>query len=462
VATSGKIRSLRVRPSQSADLSFNMSGVLAARNFDPETKLGSAYLGRLVSAFDIANALYSKLGDTVPASGNIVDGARLKYDAGTISQVFEKSSGKTDAPFLFALRNASLSALLDQAVRRRENAFLDKYKHATAIENRLNASQTAIVDNLNDLLSREQERFDALDQAYKTDGISVRKKTLSRQSVSNDYKLKMATTTSVAALASWNSALKADVPSGSVMITDVKDSQGNVQQKHEVEDSATLPRLLQTDGSWKLPNNPFFDSQMTASETTSEGQQLVEGENVQYSHPPLENAVSHHQMVISTHAELIRQDLSAYRLPHTKQLLENELMAMDLDVRGLQLNFAHTYLFAPFSGLITAIYKEVGESVEPGEPIVRVENDEVILAVGQINFRDVIRVGMAVQLTTKDLFEGGQPVTIVGSIVSVRGHEVDDDEWDVIVEIENPEVKGQRLLPLNYGFDPDTTDISLG
>jgi hypothetical protein len=67
-----------------------------------------------------------------------------------------------------------------------------------------------------------------------------------------------------------------------------------------------------------------------------------------------------------------------------------------------------------------------------------------------------------VQLTTKDLFEGGQPVTIVGSIVSVRGHEVDDDEWDVIVEIENPEVKGQRLLPLNYGFDPDTTDISLG
>ena len=62
-----KIRTLTVRPFQSADLAFNEAGILDVQNED------LAKLGVRIPAFDL-QTIYSHLGDTLSA-----DDAKLKY-----------------------------------------------------------------------------------------------------------------------------------------------------------------------------------------------------------------------------------------------------------------------------------------------------------------------------------------------------------------------------------------------
>lgn len=439
--TTGAIRNLRVRPSQSADLSFNMPGVISFQNYDFDTGIGTAHLGKSVKAFDIDNQLYQYLGETLPSDGDIEDGARLKYEAGQIRAILMTGQNGNPAPFLFALRNESLAASLDQIVDRRENAFLERYKHAAAISTRLQESYPEILARLNNLLTKSQQRFSLLDTEYANDGVIIKKGMVT------------ATRTQVPAMAMWNTAISGDSPSGTHLITEVKDKDGNLVQKHEILNTASIPRLRDDAGDWKVPDSPTIESQSSEAATRDE----------QYSHPRLDNEMTHDQIMVSLHNDLIKQEAASHRVPHIERILRNELDSLDQEIRTLQVNFAHTFLFSPFDGIVTAIYKDVGEGVEPGEPIARVENDHVIYSVGQIQFRGVIHIGQAATIVADDLFETGQVERFSGTVVSIRGHETDNDEWDVIVEFENPvdPDTGRRLLPLNYHFDPETTRIEI-
>ena len=138
-----------------------------------------------------------------------------------------------------------------------------------------------------------------------------------------------------------------------------------------------------------------------------------------------------------------------------------DLRALDQEIRVLQSNYAHTYLVPPIGGIVTSVYKDIGESVEPGEPILRVENDAYVLLVGIIQVRSAIWPGVKITLTAKDIFETGSTKKVTATIVSVRGHDADNDEWEIVAEAKNPYVTGKPTLPLNYHFDTDTTDIKV-
>ncbi len=47
-------------------------------------------------------------------------------------------------------------------------------------------------------------------------------------------------------------------------------------------------------------------------------------------------------------------------------------------------------------------------------------------------------------------------------MVAIRGHDADNDEWEVVIQIANPQTTGGRLLPLNYAFDRDATQVFFG
>ena len=115
-------------------------------------------------------------------------------------------------------------------------------------------------------------------------------------------------------------------------------------------------------------------------------------------------------------------------------------------------------MISPFSGLITAIYKDVGETVGAGEPILRIENDEELLVVGFIQYRGSLRLQQQVTLATK-IFETNETKELPGRLVAIRGHDADDDEWDVIIHCSNAENPDERIIPINYHFDKDTTEL---
>src|SRR5271166_162742 len=99
-----KVSSLKVRPTQSVDLCFEVDGILG------EQVMANAKLGASVSAFNL-DALYTALGQN-----NSVVAARpglLKYDSQAIHDAAKSMAfGGT---LLFALRAESVKALLDQA-----------------------------------------------------------------------------------------------------------------------------------------------------------------------------------------------------------------------------------------------------------------------------------------------------------------------------------------------------------
>ena len=185
----------------------------------------------------------------------------------------------------------------------------------------------------------------------------------------------------------------------------------------------------------------------------------------EYRHPSAENDIRWLQRELELQDEILAQTLFSFQVPDLDTILKNELASIDQEVRQLQLNLVHTVLASPIAGIITSVYKDVGESVAAGEPVVRVEDDSEILLVGVINCRSAIRVGEPVKIEVKNPFEGGgQPIKLDGKLAVIRGHSSDNDEWDVIIRCGNT-VDGNadaRRLPLNYNFQKEDVTVEIG
>lgn len=63
------------------------------------------------------------------------------------------------------------------------------------------------------------------------------------------------------------------------------------------------------------------------------------------------------------------------------------------------------------------------------------------------------------KMTLKSVFDDKKSRILDGKLLSIRGHEKDNDEWDLVLEIKNPKADGRPLLPVNYQFDPNTDEI---
>jgi hypothetical protein len=72
-------------------------------------------------------------------------------------------------------------------------------------------------------------------------------------------------------------------------------------------------------------------------------------------------------------------------------------------------------------------------------------------------------VGQTAKVTTK-VFDSSTSLTVAGKIVAVRGHDSEDEEWDVVIRCGNRingDPNGVPILPINYNFDYDDTSIDL-
>ena len=93
----GKVRTLTVRPIQSADLAFEMPGIISFQDFE------KARLGERINKCDLESEIYHLLNDSDQSSG------LFKLDA---ESILDRLKGY----ILFALNNRSLSASLKQSI----------------------------------------------------------------------------------------------------------------------------------------------------------------------------------------------------------------------------------------------------------------------------------------------------------------------------------------------------------
>jgi hypothetical protein len=142
------------------------------------------------------------------------------------------------------------------------------------------------------------------------------------------------------------------------------------------------------------------------------------------------------------------------------QVFANELRNIDLDIKQLQIAYLATILMSPIDGIVTGIYKQVGDWVQAGEPVIRIENNSTVILVARLKLPGLIKIGSTVSVNTK-LFDSDRTITVIGNAVAARGHRDEDDRWDVLVSIKNVDDSGNPIFPLGYHFDYDNTEVTV-
>ena len=220
--------------------------------------------------------------------------------------------------------------------------------------------------------------------------------------------------------------------------------------------SAPTPTAANWDSNWAptIPKQdvpgvsgaefPFQSLQKSLNyQTTSnqgaayQAQSITTSDGV-FRHPFYEAQARYERAQIS----LIDQRFAAFmytqNLPNLGTVFDNELQSIDGDVYQLQVAYLNTILMSPIPGLVTGVYKNPGDAVRAGEPVIRVENYAVILLEASLIFRGPILVGQTTVTVTTSLFGASsqQATTLPGLVVAARGHG-DDDQWHVIIQCDN-------------------------
>ena len=138
------------------------------------------------------------------------------------------------------------------------------------------------------------------------------------------------------------------------------------------------------------------------------------------------------------------------------------MQSIDADVYRLQIAYLNTILMSPIPGLVTGVYKNPGEAVKAGEPVIRVENFSMILLEATLIFRGPILVNQTIVTVETALFgASGPPTSISGVVVAARGHS-DDDQWRLIIHCDkNLDTNNNPIFPLGYHFDFDDTRVTI-
>ena len=407
----GKVRTLTVRPIQSADLAFEMPGIISFQDFE------KARLGERINKCDLESEIYHLLNDSDQSSG------LFKLDA---ESILDRLKGY----ILFALNNRSLSASLKQSILARANAYLEKYSKIKEIEGfykDVYASSDASKSKLKQLESLRQSHEDKITELVKKYNELGRKIVVDAKS-----------TVRITPLATQTSGHIIGVSSNS----------------HTVPDVISKPQIMKG-GSWKdLESEPDLANASNASLFSQESISDL----VDFKYPRKDEEIVLQRIQLDIQDELLKHQLISIKVHNLTQVMSNELRLLELEITKLQNALLQTLLISPFSGLITAIYKDVGETVGAGEPILRIENDEELLVVGFIQYRGSLRLQQQVTLATK-IFETNETKELPGRLVAIRGHDADDDEWDVIIHCSNAENPDERIIPINYHFDKDTTEL---
>jgi hypothetical protein len=428
---------MKARPMNSANLCFEVSGILDQLNVQ---------LGSPVQSFGF-DYFYSILTTTYAPGNAPGDESLLEYNSLGISNdpVFV-------APFTLAtLRAASIAAALDKTIKARQNEYYTKYATAffglpgllpitNMMYNLYGSGAGSKYDLLQQLGTVANNQTNALLGAYASD--AVRNPAGSNGGV----------------VQSTNS--------------NIQSTGGHAEEEMSVGDvSGTLPPL--PPGGQTFPGGTGFTGPVGPTDTlwqgtTGETQKVV---NTDYGFrtPYFESQAQGLRSSISLADQQFAAFMDAQRMPNISQIFENNLASIDLDVKRLQITFLNTILLSPIRGVVTGLYKNPGEVVRAGEPVMRVEDNTNIYLMAKVVYRGPIVIAppgvppppnSSVTVHTQ-LFDNAplaQPLK--GVVVSARGHG-SDDTWDLVVKCYNLGPSGHAILPLGYHFDYDDTQFTI-
>jgi biotin carboxyl carrier protein len=419
-----KVVSLRVRPFQVSHLSFEVGGILG----ESDTVLGAS-----VTAFDFA-AFYALLRSMPTVT---TDPARLLYDFLEIQAAVQ--------PFTVAALRAEVNkAALSTAINARANAYYAKYGTAPAIITQINEFYSPSVfdskpNRLDRLSATSQNQMLQLQDAYANDG---------RTSV-------VRTTQSV-----LDSTLES---TGSSKTAGQSDQLSVTFPTEPATFSPPPPGTgITVTGDVKVSEDFQMDTSSLASTSTgfATERQTIVNTDYGYRIPFLENVAQNDRAQISLIDERFASFMYAQNLPNLAAVFQNELASIDNNVYRTQIAYLNTILMSPIPGTVTGIYKNPGDAVRPGEPVIRVENNDIVYLVATLVYRGPISIGSLVTVTTTLFDLPGPPTTVEGNAVAVRGQQ-EDDHWEVILPCPNLEIGGKHIFPLGYHFDYDNTTVSI-
>ncbi len=424
MAGPAKVVSLRARPNEASHLCFPVDGILGTM----DTRLGDS-----ASNFDF-EAFYATLAGHPTVSGDL---SRLQYDVAAIEQAVGSHR-------LASLRAESLKVSLTNAILARQNVFHTKYGHIAAIVSDATSRyhlgySGSKPERIGTLQTIADQQWSELDSAYTADG---------RRGV----------------VKTTQSSL------GGTVVTDTGTmTTGSTEQVGISGQAGQLPWLTPgtepDEQSVVLAGSPGGESydygtsgeSSTAVASATESQTIT---NTDYGYrvPYLEAQAQRERAQISLIDEGFSQLLASVGIGHLQHVLENELATIDGDVCRRQLALLSTMLMSPIAGTVTGVYKQPGDPVRAGEPVVRVENNSEVMLIARLIHRDVINIGDKMKIKTELYDAPGAATTATASIIAARGH-TDDDQWEVVARLKNTNSHGVPLFPLNYHFDYDDTEV---
>jgi biotin carboxyl carrier protein len=418
--TSATAIALQVAAKQSAYLSFEVAGVLEAVTVD---------LGAKVQLFDFPT-FYTTLRalPTVPGAP-----MSLQYDVDAITAYAQPA-------LLASLRNEPAKIALAKSLASRQNAYFRRYTDTASVAKLMTefygkGSPESKLTYLDDLSGWSQAQANALAAAYKATG---------RDGVV--FRTSSELTSSTKSTGSQNSDSIGETESG-------------------VEETLVMPALQPAGGSETGnayvygPETTASYAQGTSSGTATESQKIV---NTDYGYrmPKIESDAANARAQARLYDERIAAFVQQQSIPYVEQMLANERFVMDNDVYRTQLGFLSTLLMSPVGGMVTGLFKHVGEVVRAGEPVLRVEDPSTIYVAGTIKCRARVTIGGSVSISTALFDAAGPATTLTGTIVAARGHG-QDDLWEIVVEYDNLDASGQPIFPLGYRFDFASTTVTV-
>jgi hypothetical protein len=467
---------------------YAMSGsVLVARRGPPTLLLTAATGGSGGNALTISTTVLGATASGSTLSGG--DSSRLLYD-------FLKIQADV-APFTLAtLRAEPKKAALEKAINMRQNAYFAKYANQDSIisfANRyyfnppdfgLNGPPNKFSKSyrLDDLSDTNEHRWAALNGAYASAGrqdgspgvVDEIISTLSADTTGYGYAASSQTdeTTTIAKDPNAQVWILPDDllpqrppgPTGQPQWPPVKPA-ANAPLPVEAWSDAWYndlgPNLTGTTYSYDLTSSYETNS----NSDTAHQDQVVKTSSQTFRHPFYDAKAQYQRAPISLIDQQFSALQSAQNIPNLATVLGNELASIDADVYRLQIAYLNTILMSPIAGVVTGVYKNPGDPVRAGEPVIRVEYFDVIQIEAIVVFRGPVLVNQTSVTITTALFgsSAGQPTSISGLVVAARIHN-DDDTWHLIVECANKDgsTPPKPIFPPGYRFDPDDTTATIG
>jgi hypothetical protein len=440
---------LSVKPYQVSHLCFEGGGIL---------EVSVAQLGAKVKAFDFP-AFYLLMNGFPTVGG---DPSRLLY-----------SSQKIEAdvsPFVLAtLRKEARKAALNSAINARQNAYFAKYANSAAIISLMNQyySTSAVgskPQRLNDLADVSYQQWNLLSGAYADDSldgvVKNTRSTLAWDSVNYGYSAASGIVEARDVSVGGNPTGTVDAPPDPPPPWPFPDSLPTYNPAPPQAPSDTWVAQFPTDGTATHTIQKGTNYQTVSRGDRGFQSQTIINTDYGYKTPYHEARAQYERAQISLMDQRFAQFMYGQNLPNLDTVFQNELNSIDSNVFRLQIAFLNTILMSPIPGTVTGIYKNPGDAVRPGEPIVRIEDNSTIFILATIIYRGPIAIGSNVTVQTPLFDSSGPPTSIAGSVVSARGHR-DDDKWDLVVKCDNIDGSGNPIFPLGYHFDYDNTTVSI-